>query len=257
MFTTPQIVLLDEGRSSPTRRQMTDAEKGAILVLHSLQYTVVMISHHVGRPWSTVKIFIVEPQREAQSTTYPDQDALLYYLVKIGGLFGVISKKDRTVTRQELRDIACPHVSLSTLDRYLAENGFRKWVAKTRPRLLEKHVKERLEWARRHQHWTVDNWRRVIWSDECSVQRAATGQRKWVFRTPIEKWYKDCIQPTQKGKDISLMVWGCFWGNNRGTFCPLIVKSVDSFIYRTLLRYLLEPVIESINIAMGPNMAIF
>ena len=72
---------------------MTDAEKGAILVLHSLQYTVVMISHHVGRPWSTVKIFIVEPQREAQSTTYPDQDALLYYLVKIGGLFGVISKK--------------------------------------------------------------------------------------------------------------------------------------------------------------------
>ena len=82
MFTTPQIVLLDEGRFSPTRRQMTDAEKGAILVLHSLQYTVAMISHHVeGRPWSTVKNFIVRAS-EAQSTTYPDQ-----------GLIGVISKK--------------------------------------------------------------------------------------------------------------------------------------------------------------------
>ena len=32
---------------------------------------------------------------------------------------------------------------------------------------------------------------------------------------------------------------------------------MDSFVYRTLLRYLLEPAIESINIAMGPKMTIF
>jgi hypothetical protein len=75
------------------------------------------------------------------------------------------------------------------------------------------------------------------------VEKSNGGQKVWVFRTPPEKWFKDCIAPMPKGNGISLMVWGYFWGTNRSTFCPLIVKSVIKHVYIKLLEYILLPVI--------------
>src|SRR5690554_6155678 len=35
-----------------------------------------------------------------------------------------------------------------------------------KPFLSRRHKLERLKWAKAHQHWTVDDWKRVIFSDE-------------------------------------------------------------------------------------------
>ena len=55
--------------------------------------------------------------------------------------------------------------------RRLREEGIRKWRAVKRPFLTQKHAKERLVWAKAHRHWTVDDWKRVIWSDESPMQK--------------------------------------------------------------------------------------
>jgi hypothetical protein len=54
-----------------------------------------------------------------------------------------------------------------------------------------------------------------MWSNECSVERGKGKICEWVFRTPPQKWQKEMIQTYKKGKDISVMVWGCFWGDGR------------------------------------------
>jgi hypothetical protein len=54
-----------------------------------------------------------------------------------------------------------------------------------------------------------------------------------------------------KGKGISLMVWGCFWGRKCGTFCPLIVKSVNKGVYANHLQYPLLTVIKCIYHTLG------
>jgi hypothetical protein len=54
-----------------------------------------------------------------------------------------------------------------------------------------------------------------MWSDECSVERGSGAAPQWVFRTPPQKWDKEMVQTYKKGKDISVMVWGCFWGDGR------------------------------------------
>ena len=46
----------------------------------------------------------------------------------------------------------------------------------------------------------------MIWSDEYSVKRGSKKRRKWVFRTPAQKWDKDMIQIILKGKDVKVMV---------------------------------------------------
>lgn len=53
-----------------------------------------------------------------------------------------------------------------------------------------------------------------MWSDECSAERGKGKGREWVFGTPAQKWDPNLVSTYHKGKDISVMVWGCFWGRN-------------------------------------------
>jgi transposase len=46
---------------------------------------------------------------------------------------------------------------------------------------------------------------------------------------------------------------GCFWGRNRGTFCPLIVKSVNKCVYVRLLEYLLHAVLKCVHDTRGDS----
>jgi hypothetical protein len=55
-------------------------------------------------------------------------------------------KKDRQMTRAKSRDMYAPNVSLSTIDQYLRQNKYRKWLAKERPKLEDKHVFQRQQW---------------------------------------------------------------------------------------------------------------
>ena len=48
------------------RKMMTDANKGAIIVLFHLQYSLAIIGRIVGRLWSTIKNFVV-PQAESNT----------------------------------------------------------------------------------------------------------------------------------------------------------------------------------------------
>jgi hypothetical protein len=60
----------------------------------------------------------------------------------------------------------------------------------------------------------LEQWRAIVWSDECSVEIGKGKRQKWVFRINHhgEKWKKDYIQPYQKSKGISIMVWAAIWG---------------------------------------------
>ena len=135
------------------------------------------------------------------------------------------------------------------MDRILREANIKKWLAKSRPRLKPEHVAKRLRWATVHKDWTVEDFKRVIWSDECSVDKSKDPRQQWVFREPGEKWLADCIHRKEKDKRISLMVWGCFWGQRRG---PLvcITQNINKTRYVRLLRRYLFPVINQM-ISLG------
>ncbi|EIE86691.1 hypothetical protein RO3G_11402 [Rhizopus delemar RA 99-880] len=47
--------------------------------------------------------------------------------------------------------------------------GFKATLKKSKPFLSEQHQKNRLNWCKEHQSWTVDDWRKVIFSDETII----------------------------------------------------------------------------------------
>jgi transposase len=104
------------------------------------------------------------------------------------------------------------NVSVKTVYRLLKEEGITNWIYQKRPLLTPEVAGKRYAWALAHENWGFDKWAKIIWSDECSVERGTGKRREWCFRTPAQKWNKNMIQPYKKGHDFSIMVWACFWG---------------------------------------------
>jgi len=57
-----------------------------------------------------------------------------------------------------------------------------------------------LTWARAHRDSTAEDFERVIWSDEYSVEKSKDPEQQWVFREPGEQWLADCVYPKEKDK---------------------------------------------------------
>ena len=48
-----------------------------------------------------------------------------------------------------------------------------------KPYLSEKHKKARLEFAKRHKDWTIEDWKKVIWSDETKINIFGSDGRQY------------------------------------------------------------------------------
>ena len=95
--------------------------------------------------------------------------------------------------------------STRTIGRALAKLGYHRCVACKRPFITYKQTKTRTKWARRHLCWTLNNWTRVVWSDECSFIMGERG-RLLVTRRRGERYYKDCLQSVYRSGRIFFMV---------------------------------------------------
>jgi len=86
------------------------------------------------------------------------------------------------ITAQQLFISCAPHSSKKTIYRYLKKSGIQKWRAKQRPFLTVEHALLRMQWAIKYDGKPVEYWRRLRWSDECSIERGKGGAIEWVYR---------------------------------------------------------------------------
>ncbi len=134
-----------------------------------------------------------------------------------------------------------PSVSYSTMRRRLREENMQMWRKKKRPLLTEERAAKRLEWALAHQSWTEDDWKTIVWSDECSVEQSKGVRSQWVYRVSTDKWKPFAIQPQRSSNRVSVMVWRAFDGYKRSElqFCKRDPEAArDGVTARTYLRLL-------------------
>ena len=70
---------------------------------------------------------------------------------------------------------------------------------------------KRLAWALERKDWPAERFYNIMWSDECSAERGGRKERRWCFGVPANKWHKEFVQTYLKSREISVMVWACFW----------------------------------------------
>uniref|UniRef100_A0A0A1WE64 Transposable element Tc1 transposase n=1 Tax=Zeugodacus cucurbitae TaxID=28588 RepID=A0A0A1WE64_ZEUCU len=75
-------------------------------------------------------------------------------------------RKKKTITPKNTLVAKNKHVSKWTARRALHNIGYISAVKKNKPALSKKDQKARMKFARERKNWTINDWQRVIWSDE-------------------------------------------------------------------------------------------
>ena len=66
-----------------------------------------------------------------------------------------------------------------TIYRYLKDSiGASAFKRQKVPRLSAKNIQDRLKFAKKHQDWEIEDWKRVLWSDESPFELYATPNRR-------------------------------------------------------------------------------
>lgn len=93
-----------------------------------------------------------------------------------------VIETDPLISCAKLLEICCPHVKIDTVRRYLRREGVMHQVCLTRPFLTPETVRIRLSFALEHRDKPLSWWRRVLFSDETTIDRAQGERGKWAFR---------------------------------------------------------------------------
>lgn len=122
---------------------------------------------------------------------------------------------------RELKETTNIVLSTQTVRRALKEAGLKAATKKKKPQLLPRHIRQRLDFAKKYQHWTVEDWKRVIWSDETKINRLGSDGREWVWKKPGSGITEQHVKKTVKFGGGSLMIWGCMTAQGVGYACRI------------------------------------
>jgi transposase len=139
----------------------------------------------------------------------------------------IVRKSPKREWKDVLNDLD-RQFSKRTLQRVLRKHNITKWRAAKRPKLTPEHARARLKFARRYIKLGWWKWKKVIFSDEYSVERGAGKKRVWVFRTPQQRYDPDKIELYYKGKDKSIMVLAAFSGYSERADLVVMERDPDA-----------------------------
>lgn len=128
-----------------------------------------------------------------------------------------------------------------TVRNRLVKNGLIARRPRKKPLLTKSMRKARLDWAKRHRHWSSNDWAKVIFSDESKFNLHGTDGIEFVRRRTGEEFHPDCLHSTVK-HPLGQMVWGCITAKGVGRL--MFVKgTVNAEVYISILRSKLLPTI--------------
>ena len=127
-----------------------------------------------------------------------------------------LANKNPRLELLELKKKLHLNCSVSTISRSLKKLGFKNLRLRHKPIITEIQKVQRLQFARKYSSWTIRKWKKVLFSDESSVQIGKIYPRK-IWLKPENRWKPGFYLPKKKeyGKKY-IKVWSCFSYNGVG-----------------------------------------
>ena len=215
---------------------ISSADKENILSLASHGHSTRSIAKKTGLGKSTVirTLHKILPNRQMPSSGCPsklsstDQHAILSQITTGRAANAVQATK-------HINTIISNPVSSETVRRILRKNSFKAVVKKKKPKLNARHIKRRLAFALKYKEWTVEDWKRVIWSDETKINRFGSDGREYVWKQEGQGLIQREVQGTVKFGGGNIMVWGCMGWNGVGLLAE-VEGRMDADQYVSILE---------------------
>ena len=148
------------------------------------------------------------------------------------------ARRDPTLTSAELKRLYEVSVSPRTIRRSLVSQGLISVFETPKAFLSKKSKGCRLEWAKAHSDWTVEDWRKVFFTDESPFGLRFKGRQR-VWRKRGEKYDPRFVKGRVKHQQ-KIMVWGGFSYNGVGGFYKIDSK-MEKFQYLKIVEYVGMP----------------
>jgi len=223
------------------KKELTEAQRGTIIYCRKRGDSIRCIAETVDCGATTVRATlkryadtgqIASKKRSGRPPLLNNQDRQrLKRLI-------TTKEKNRRLSRAGVKSLweakTGQEISIHTVSRVMHAIGLKNCVARPKPLVSSTNKTARLTWCRNHESWTVQDWRKVLWSDESTFSQFQQSRTCRVWREPIEEWLVSCISATVRHSP-SLMHWGCFSWHGKGPIVPLY-RSVTGTAYVDTLR---------------------
>src|SRR5882762_7509897 len=73
-------------------------------------------------------------------------------------------------------------ITPQTVRNVLKEAGLRSATKKKVPMLKGTHHQRHLKFAQYHERWTVEDWKRVLWTDETKINRIGSDGKAYIWK---------------------------------------------------------------------------
>ncbi|CAB3255379.1 unnamed protein product [Arctia plantaginis] len=99
------------------------------------------------------------------------------------------------------------NLSAQTVRRRLAEANLKQLRPANGPKLERGHRIARQRYVRAHLNWTLDDWSRVMFTDESKFMLYKHDGRQLVYRRPGERFHQVCVEEKVAYGGGSVQVW--------------------------------------------------
>ena len=225
------------------KKELNEAQRGTIIYCRQRGDTLVSIAKTVGCGETTVRdtlkryAEIGRTQSKKRSGRPPALNTMQSRRLK-----RLVTKtaKNRRLCAAGVKSLwkakTGQEICTRTVRRVLHATGLRNCVARSKPLVSSDNQEARLTWCQRHASWTVEDWQKVLWSDESTFSQFQQSRNCRVWREPNDEWSTSCLSATVKHSP-SIMHWGCFSWHGMGPIVPLRCSVTGAAYVDTLRRH--------------------
>lgn len=237
---------MDEKSPPSGYKHLTDIEVAKCLTLAKMKAPQEEIARELGCNQSTISRVLRKHKYEtfqgrvptpgpARKTTQADDRLLIR-----------IARKNHTLPFRDITNISGLPISARTTARRCREVELISRYARRKPLLNAKHKHDRLEWANTYKDWTVEDWKKVIWSDECLMRVGQDTRRRRVLRENGTALDDKNLATSFKSQRVTIMIWACFSGERTGPLLAFEQGGIGSDEYMDILYEGLLPMIDDL-----------
>jgi transposase len=218
-------------------REIDLATRGSIKILSEEGYSSRKIAKRLAVAYSTVNYTLRRFKSTGKHNNLPrsgrPKSTTARIDKKIVNLIERSNEPSASKVAKMLADMNLTGISPRTVQRRLNKANLYGRAPLKKPLLTKKHIKARLEFGLKHQEWTVDDWKRVLFTDESKLNKRGSDGKIWTWRRTGEQLKPKHIKQTVK-HDEYVMAWGCFSSTGVGDL-HVIERTMNAAMYIRIL----------------------